>query len=883
MSMIRCVRRAAAANRLDAQTRKRLEYAYSVAFDEAQSTGAAHGVAEQRANEAFDNTLRVVAAERRRVATLQSEAEARMLDDAARFRNRKGQADIGEYGLQLVNHMHFASGALFRIDMAELAALAHEFGRTMATGKRQNHQRADLMVDELFGVDTGDAAAQTLAEAWKPLSRRKAEQYNGAGGNIAVRDDWLMPQRHDATSIGLAGFDEWRKEIIETVAFERMVNTDTGRPFTAREFEEALPEIFETITWHGLGDEAGMMGERSMALWKRRNDPRFFVFKDADAWRRYHKRFGGGMHPFEMMTAYLRSINHDIAAMQLMGPNPSRTVALLAGSEDMPGGYIMQAARDANAGRPALFPTHGETPDPTAAIGVRPFKNWLEREQYAKNKAVGIIRAYRAYSGAARRPLHNGFAEATASVDNLMYAAKLAFTPFLVGGDIVNQAATRAFNSVGVSGMMRDFVDAMRLSRDRQTLSELGIEVDVGLSTMLSEARDHASVHGSPLTRYVADRALTFSLLKPLTMGLRAMWTLGVLHDIARYVELDYDRVPIRAMLERYGIDSGAWEFIQATPLHTRKGVRVIRPIDIAQTDIFALRASTGGIGETVQARAGLTRGQEVALRVMRMIQEEGEAATVSGTPRSARIFPYRPGSISGLPVSSMARLKTYAVSHWQHHAYRAAEVFWRNGGGVRGMAGGVRYYALSLVIPSMVFIGFGTVLADILAGKNPPDVTDWRFWDRVFWRTVSLGFFSDIFQGVFEPESRIQGASRFMGPTLQTMADVIQFGADVTAEAGGAAARFAGYDVPDETRLGRSALRTVKNFVPRTWATDIAMDRLFWDNAQRWADPDAEADFEARAGRVEQGMWAAPGQPLRAPDMSTLDLNDADRDLSGQ
>ncbi len=880
MSMIRCLRRSRAANAVDSQSRKRLEYAYSVAFADAQSRGAAHGVAETEANAAFDGVLAAIAAERRHVARLQAEAEGRLMEDASRFRNRKGQADIGEFALQLINHMHFASAALFRMDMAELGALAHEFQRTVLSGKRKNFQRADLMIDELFGVDTGDAAAQTLAQAWQPLSRRKAEQYNGAGGNIAVRENWLMPQRHDATTIGLAGFDEWRATILDTTAFDRMTNTDTGKPFTAREFEEALPEIFETITWHGLGDEAGMMGERSMALWKRRNDPRFFVFKDADAWRRYHGRFGGDMHPFEMMTAYLRSINHDIAAMQLMGPNPSRTVALFAGSEDMPGGYIMQAARDSNAGRPALFPSHGERIDPTSEIGVAPFRDWRDREQYAKNKSTAMIRAYRAYSGAARRPLHNGFAEATASLDNLMYASKLAFTPFLVGGDIVNQAATRAFNSVGVTGMMRDFVDALRLSRDAETLNELAIETDVGLSTMLSEARDNAVIHGNPITRYVADRALTFSMLKPMTMGLRAMWTLGVLHDITRYVNLDYDKVPIKPMLERYGIDRAAWEFIQATPARNTRGVNVIRPSDIAKTDIFALSTTPDGIRETVQARAGLTRGEEVALRVMRMIQEEGEAATVSGTPRSARIFPYRPGSISGLPVSSMARLKTYAVSHWQHHAYRAAEVFWRNGGGVRGMAGGVRYYALSLVIPSMVFIGFGTILADMAAGKNPPDITDWRFWDRVFWRTVSLGFFSDVFQGIFDPETKIQGASRFMGPTLQTMADVVQFGGDVLAEGGGAAARFAGYDVPDETRLGRSALRTVKNFVPRTWATDLAVDRLFWDNAQRLVDPEAEDDFQRRAGRVEQGMWAAPGQPLQAPDLSTLDLADADNDM---
>lgn len=874
MSMIRCARRAAAARRLSEQDKKRLEYTYAVAYADAQARTGGHGDAERAANAAFDKMLTQIAAERRRAAQLQEDAERRVLEDAYRFKNRKGEADLGEYTLQLVNHIHFDSASLFRMDIAELAHLAHEFRRTWHSGQRLHQTRAVLMLREIFGEDTGDHVAKTLAEAWRALSRRKIEQYNAAGGNVAVREDWHLPQRHDATRIEAAGFDEWRKVILDTVDMKKMVNPNTGEAFKPHEFEEALKEVFETLIWQGLGEDAGMTGQRSAALWRRRNDPRFFVFKDADSWLRYHERFGGGHHIFEVMTGYLRSINHDIAAMQRLGPNPARTIEWLAGTEDNPEtGLIMHHAREAHAGRPALFPDHDD-------IGGR-MTRLKQRRQYARNKSIATVRAWRYYAGLSRKPLHDGWAELTASTDNLIYGSKLAFTPFLVGGDFMNQAATRAFNSVSVVGMLRDLMDAFRLAPDRRLLSELGVEVDVGLATMLTEARDHAAIHGNPLTRWLTDRSLTFSGLKPMTMGLRAMWTLGVLHDIARYHGKAFAALPdgFRDMLTRYGIDEGAWEFINATPLYTNRGLRVIRPKDIAQTDIFALTGAGSNIVESVQARPGLTRGQEVALRVMSMIQEEGEFATVSGTPRSARIFPYKPGSISGLPVSSMARLKTYTISHWQHHGYRAAQVFWREGGGIRGGIGAARYYALGLLFPSMFLVGVGVVLADMAQGKDPPDWTSAEFWNRVFWKTVSLGFFQEVFQGAFEPENRVQSASRFMGPTIAAGADVLTLGYDVAKE--GIAAATGG---EDDTHTGRQAIRTAQHFIPRHWATDTAVNRLAWDNLQRMVDPEAEEDLARRAARIEQGAWWAPGEttPSRLPDLSTLDLRDEDQDLFG-
>lgn len=865
MSVIRCVQTAAAVQRLHQQDRKYMERLWAREFAAGQATLGAGG-AERQANQAVHNAMTGLAAHMRVVAQLQKEALDRVMADAARFRNRKGQVDIGEFALQLVNRVHFRAQALFRLDLSEMGSMLHEFRKKARSGFRHNRARMDLVVREVFGENTGDATAKALAQMWIAMVNRKIAQFNAVGGNIVTRLDWHFPQVHDAIAIARAGIAEWKAYIRGRLDQTKMTNPRTGQAFTPTEFEEMLDEAFVSIKYQTNAAEPTMSGQYGTAAWRRHADPRFFVFKDADAWMEYSKRFGAGSNPFEVMMGYLRSINHDLAGMQMLGPHANGTMRYMVGDNDSLGGQVQYHAQLAEEGDPrSLF---APTNDQGAA-----FKG-EGRVQYAKDKAIGAQRAWAYFTGEARRPFNKGWAAAEATITNLKYANMLAFTPTLVGGDIINQAATRAFRGVSVTGMMRDLVDAFRLSTDRATLAELGVEIDVGISAIASEARDHASVNGHPLAQWMTDRALTFTGLKPMTMGLRAMWTMGVLHDVTRHMGTAFDRLPrpFRDMLERYDIDRSAWAIIQAAPTRNRKGVNVVTPSDIAGVGSFSIG---------VQARAGLSAGEEVAVRLLTLIQEEGESATISGTPRSARILPFRPGSISGSVLGSVSRLKTYSISHFQHHGFRAAEIFWRNGGGLRGLPPAAGYYMAGLILPSMVLVAAGQVIAEMLKGREAPDVTDPAFVNGVFWRTVSLGFYQDFVRGATDADNPFSQGAQLSGPIVGTYVDVVTLGAYGLSELDNTFG-----EGEDDTQTGRQALRTIKGFVPRHWATDTAMERLVWDNMQRMVDPEAEADFRRRARRVEQGSWWAPGEegmPWEQDqiDLRTLDLEDRDGDYA--
>lgn len=864
MSMIRCAKTAAAVGKLAKQERDQLEKMWSREFHSAVAGGAHTSAAEAAANATVQGAIRGIAAHQRRNAHLQISAQRKLIADAERFRNLKGEADVGVFGEKLMRRIEVEADALFRLDLTEIGALAQAFGKKWLSGARNNGVQMTNVVREAFGEDTGDAAAKGFADVWRAFNQKKIRQFNEAGAAVTMRDDWGMPIHHDTLAVTTKGMEAWKAEIRLRTDFTKMTDPMTGKPLTAAQFEEAIDEIFLQIAANGSDPAGHLAGEQGSAMWRRRSDPRFFAWKSADDWLAYHDVYGAGVSPFEVMTGWMRTINHDIAAMQTLGPNPNSTVAWL-------GRVVMSEQAKAIRGEPALFPTMD-------SLGNKFKKNGAA--EYAQEKQRVITDLWKIYTGEAGRPhnKHLAFAEATTS--NMLYASILPFTVAYTPVDLVNQAMTRAFVGLSRAGMLQDFVTTLRLAGKREEIAELGLEIDTGLSDMGADARETAFMHGAGWSRWIADRSMTLGHLKPITQGLRSMWTLGNLHQLARESKKAFGDLDAtwRASLERYGIDEGAWEFIQATPLtRTSAGTQVLRLADLANTDIFSLRAGRTAIGESVIPRPGLSRGQEVALRLQRMIVEEGEYATVSGTIASRRVGMRRVGTAGGLLIGSWAKLKTYPISHFQHHGYRAANIFHRNGGQIRGTLAASGYYIAGLLLPSMTLVAMGLVVRDMLDGKEPPDTTDPEFWQRAFFGAASLGWANDLFAGLLSPDENFN-AFDTGGPVLGTAADALGLLRDTGFALAG----------DESANPGRAATRLGRRLTPKTWYTKLATDRVIWDNVQEWADPEAQAAFDGARGRLQskrgQEYWWAPGEdaPTDTPDLGALDVAPFNADGDG-
>ena len=69
------------------------------------------------------------------------------------------------------------------------------------------------MVLEIFGKDTGDVLAKSLAKAWKETADYLRLRANEAGMSISNRVDWGLPQIHNMIKVRKAGVDQWTEDI----------------------------------------------------------------------------------------------------------------------------------------------------------------------------------------------------------------------------------------------------------------------------------------------------------------------------------------------------------------------------------------------------------------------------------------------------------------------------------------------------------------------------------------------------------------------------------------------------------------------------------------------------------------------------------------------
>ena len=127
------------------------------------------------------------------------------------------------------------------------------------------------------------ASARELAKAWKEASELLRKRFNRAGGAIAKRTDWGMPQNHDQILIRKAGYEAWRDYILPRLDRDKMIDEQTGLRFSDEKFELVLNDVFETISTDGLNKLIPGAQGYGKSLGNRRQDHRFLSFKNGTA------------------------------------------------------------------------------------------------------------------------------------------------------------------------------------------------------------------------------------------------------------------------------------------------------------------------------------------------------------------------------------------------------------------------------------------------------------------------------------------------------------------------------------------------------------------------------------------------------------------------
>ncbi len=690
--------------------------------------------------------------------------------------------------------------------------------------RRRNAPIMQNVVRELFGEQTGDDVARSIATGWTNAAEFLRSNFNRFGGHIGALEKWGLPQGHDRRALREAGFEQWRQAITPLLDLDRMVDRDTGRPFgeanpSLRDssIANALRGVYDTIITDGWANrEATSAGGRARA--NTRADHRFLIFKNADGWMAYQRRFGEP-DPFNSMMGHIDALSRDIALMQVLGPNPASTVRWL-----------------------------GQELSRRRAIANAP-------EDRVTNAMHLIETMHDMTTGRAFAPLNSTVASIGADFGNVLVSTQLgAAVLAAVPGDINTQIMARRLNGMPTtrlfSTMLRQLNPAN--AEHRMAAVRIGAGAQRYADRLADQARYVGELHGHRWSKLLADRVLTWSGLTPWTEAGRASFFADALGTIADRSGSTWAQLPetFRGALQRYRIGEAEWDAIRSTPHYLVNDLAYIRPEDIANN-------------RTLDPSVAM----ELAQRVADWAGTETEFAVPSGSLAGQAMARGKnpPGNVSGLLQDSILKYKSFGLTMLMSHGRRGTSFGWRRGGAYFG----------ALVVTSM-FAGAITIqMKEIAAGRDPRDMTDWRFWSAALAQGGGMTIIGDFAYAGLQGAARTGGSfgEALAGPGIGKIGEVFR-------------ALFGGVMNPAENDVVADTATGLLNLTKRTmpggniWYLRAALERYVFDAIQEDIDP----RWRRRLNSIESwyrrnygnGFWwkrgeqpGFDGSEIRTPDLS--------------
>ena len=559
-------------------------------------------------------------------------------------------------------------------------AMAHYRTKNLGLSQEDMHN----VVKEIWarigrGQSTGDENAKIAAELWEEVAEVARQRFNRAGGNIPKRADWGMPYFNDAVRVGRASRDEWINDILPLLDLSRITD-DLGTPLAAGELRMMLDKMYDTIRTNGLSNLIpGRIGGSKLA--NRRQDHRVLAFKDADSWLKYQDKYGH-QDIFTTLTDHLNGMAHDIAKLEILGPNPEATV---------------RHVRD-------IVKKDGKSTAMLDAV-------W----NVVSGKANQIETAGR---------FNTVLADAGNAMRHYLVAAKLGGAFLSALSDIAFLRQTSKFNGLRPMQVFRRQLKLFnpQNAADRMAAVRMGLTADAWVTRALAANR-FTEVTGAGFSAKLADFTMRATLLSPWTDAGRKAFGMEFMGLIGQNLGRNFDELPdlLRQTFDGYGIKASEWEVIRATQAMNFEGA-----------DFFSV--------ENMMTRSDLpekTR-MELSAKIQEMILTETDYAVPVPDSR-ARVFTTA-GAQRGTIVGELARnvglFKSFPITVIMNHLYRGALQH-----GTKNKAA----YLAQLTIASTVMGGIALQAKEISRGRDPRQMDNTRFWTAAYIQGGGAGIWGDF------------------------------------------------------------------------------------------------------------------------------------------
>ena len=348
------------------------------------------------------------------------------------------------------------------------------------------------IIRELFGESTNDVEAKTLAKGIQEGLEYQRLAFNAAGGDIPKRADWGLPQTHNRRTVAAASKDDWLGFVFDRLDREKMIDLDTGLPMSESKLARVLDDTYDTIVSDGMNTLKPGSFYRPGII-RKRQEGRFLIFRDADAWIEYQDRFGDS-DVFTLLMGHVESMARDTALIQVMGPNPEATLQFMENLVDKARAEKAIAGTGKTAARQA-----GRIGNPKRAL----------RDTF--NRLTGFN----------NRPAHPGIANISAANRNILISAMLGGAWFSALSDRVFSNITARMNGIPPARVLarhlKLFVPGSL--KDQKLAVRLGFGAQGWASMAIAQERYLGEVIGPEWSKRLADSVLRLGFLSPWTQS----------------------------------------------------------------------------------------------------------------------------------------------------------------------------------------------------------------------------------------------------------------------------------------------------------------------------------------------------------------------------
>jgi hypothetical protein len=546
---------------------------------------------------------------------------------------------------------------------------------------------------------------RNAAKVLKELSGKQADDLDGdTDRNLKAWKDYIIPKLKDETFNGFDNKDEFLNYVYNSLSRNEHIVTDGS---------------------------SGSYGSRDIT--KNMNAKRVLLFKTADDWFDYNKKFGFGNLRESFFFGLQRSANN-IGLMNVLGTKPEQNFNTIKG---------LVAKNLVKQGRTTE----------RIAKNDRAF-------QYQLDEITGRVNMVSSFSGAK-------WSAITRSVTNMTKLGGAVISSFT---DIHNYARELKWQGKTYLSGVQEAMSS--LSKIKSSERKIAIAQQLGFinDNIINDLAGRYST-GDVLNKGFTKVQRTFfklNLLRWWTDSLKEGSILGLGNYVAKQKNIAFANLndKFKRLITHFGINEKIWNTIRKMAVETAEdGTEFfsVRNIDNLTTkEILPLM----DIKNPSQRQIDLFK-DNLKTQITGIFVDRSSFAVLESDAR-VRAF-MKQGLLAGTPAGEairfMGQFKGFAIAFTQKSIGREIAAFkaGRTGEGLLGIA--------NLFIGATIFGYISNSVLDILKGKKPKDPTDYKTWLASAARGGGLGIYGDfLFQ---ESKSSAGVLATIAGPVISETAKV--------------------------------------------------------------------------------------------------------------